>query len=104
MDLDINLLKILILILVQLLSLSVALRLFIIYRNSYKEIKIGYTIGLLMFSLLFIFKLSIQIIFSIFMISLADADVSRIVEARDLFPSVVELIAISILYKITKDY
>ena len=101
--LEINVIQI-ITIIIQILTLCIILALFNIYRESYKEIKIGYTIGLLLFSLMLILKILSQIIISIFMILSNNPDISLISHEKELLPSLIELIAISVLFYITKKY
>ncbi|RBQ23571.1 hypothetical protein ALNOE001_08550 [Candidatus Methanobinarius endosymbioticus] len=84
--------------------MDLLLGLFKIYRKSYKEIRIGYTIGLLIFALLLIFKTTIELIIAIVFLASENPEISIVLQDRDLFPAIIELIVISVLYKITKDY
>lgn len=65
-----------------------------IYINSYKKINMGYTVGLIFFGLIFLLK-NITSLVCIFLT--LDCDVTDVID------STFELIAILILYKITKD-
>ncbi len=102
MALDISFIQILILVF-QVVSLILLFGLFNIYRKSYKQIKIGYTIGLLIFALLLIAKSLVELAISMFLISTGNVN-APIVEDRTLIPATIELIAIAVLYKVTKDY
>lgn len=103
MALEIGIVKIIILI-VQIITLILLLMLLNIYRKSYKEIKIGYTIGLIIFALLLIIKNIAQLSLSILFLSAGDPNINIMIQNRDLFPTIIELIAIGVLYKITADY
>ncbi|BBL61009.1 hypothetical protein MARBORIA2_17380 [Methanobrevibacter arboriphilus] len=103
MDLDIGIAKMLILTL-KIITLILLLGLFSIYRKSYKKIKIGYTIGLIVFALLLMIKSIIEISVTLYMISTGDPNLSLVLQDRDLLPATIEVIAIGVLYKITKDY
>lgn len=103
MALEIGIVKIIIVI-VQIITLILLLMLLNIYRKSYKEIKIGYTIGLIIFALLLILKNITQLLLTILFISVGDPNINIIIQDRDLFPVTIELIAIGVLYKITADY
>lgn len=102
MHLNIGLIQIFTLI-IQILTLILLLGLFNIYRKSYKQIKIGYTIGLLVFALLLIFKTIVELTLSIFILSTPPINVP-IIEDRNFFPAIIQFIAVAVLYKITKDY
>lgn len=103
MALEIGIVKIIIVI-VQIITLILLLMLLNIYRKSYKEIKIGYTIGLIIFALLLILKNITQLLLTILFLSVGDPNINIIIQDRDLFPAIIELIAIGVLYKITADY
>lgn len=101
MALEISMAQI-ILIILQIITLILLLKLLNIYRKSYKEIKIGYTIGLIIFAALLIVKNITQL--SLSMLFLSEGDPHMLIEDVRLFPSIIELIAIGVLYKITADY
>jgi hypothetical protein len=103
MDFEIGLIKIIIII-IQIVTLCLLLGLFNIYRKSFKEIRIGYTIGLLIFALLLIIKTSVELIIALTTVILGNMDISMLIQDHSLFPAIIELVAISVLYKITKDY
>jgi hypothetical protein len=103
MDLDVNTLRI-ITIIIRILTVCLFFALLNIYRESYKKIKIGFTIGLMIFSLLLILKILSQIIISIFLISTNNPDISIVLRERDLLPAIIEFIAVFVLYHITKKY
>jgi len=103
MALDISIMKIIILI-IQITTLILLFGLLNIYRKSYKEIKIGYTIGLIIFALLLIMKNIVQLSISVFLIYTGNHSFDILTQDNDLFPTIIELIAVGVLYKITKDY
>ncbi|WP_409199927.1 hypothetical protein [Methanobrevibacter sp. DSM 116169] len=87
----------------KIMLIIILFELFRIYLDSYKKIKIGYTIGLLLFSSILLF---FSIVSFIFVLS------SLIIPLNENFPSytnnmfvetLIQLIAMGILYKITKD-
>lgn len=102
MAFEIGIVKIIIII-IQVITLVLLMGLLNIYRKSYKEIKIGYTIGLIIFAFLLIVKSIAQLLISLILISSGDS-LEIMLQDRDLIPSTIELIAIAVLYKITKDY
>lgn len=93
-----------IIIIIQLITLVLLLGLLNIYRKSYKEIKIGYTVGLIIFAVLLIVKNIAQLSISLFLIYTGDLNSGIIFQDRYLIPSIIELVAIVVLYKITENY
>ncbi len=101
---DITLTKMTIIIALQTIILILLLGLFNIYRKSYKNIKIGYTIGLLIFALMLIIKSIVEIAVSMSALFIGGSELSSTFPGHLLFETLIELIAIGVLYKITKDY
>lgn len=66
-----------------------------IYIDSYKKINMGYTIGLIFFGLTLLLKNITSLVYMVF--------AQDIYDIIDVIESTFELIAILILYKITKD-
>ncbi|MCL2115726.1 MAG: hypothetical protein FWH29_05850 [Methanobrevibacter sp.] len=101
MALEIGMAQIIIIIL-QIITLFLSLKLLNIYRKSYKEIKIGYTVGLIVFAALILLKNIAQLSLSILFLSTGDQNI--MIQDVRIFPTIIELIAIGVLYKITTDY
>lgn len=68
-----------------------------LYTKSYRQIKIGFTVGLILFALLLLIKSIITVIFII-----VDADV--FIGRPVYIGGIIEIIALAILLKITWDY
>ena len=84
-------------IIIELFNIGLLSGLLYLYTKSYRQIKIGFTVGLILFALMLLIK-SISTIF--FIIVDADAFIGRPVY----FGGLIELIALTILLKITYDY
>ena len=74
-----------------------------IYYDSYKKIKIKYTLGLIIFVVLFIFKTVITMPFMMDVTFLPHV-MFLSYSSNMLFETAVDLIAMLLLYIITKDY
>jgi hypothetical protein len=84
-------------ILIELGNIGLLTLLLYIYTKSYRQIKIGFTIGLILFALLLLIKSIFTVIFVI-----VDADVFI---GRPIYiGGIIELISLTILLKITWDY
>lgn len=74
-----------------------------IYIDSYKKIKIGYTLGLILFVFIFLFKTISSLIFTLSGLFIVEDLMSFNISRHEFISSFIELIAIGVLYKITKD-
>lgn len=74
-----------------------------IYLESYKKIKVSYTIGLLMFSIIFLVSAIFAFIFTLLITFNPHDAHSLTINGGKFIESIIQLIAMSILYKITKD-
>lgn len=68
-----------------------------LYTKSYRQIKIGFTVGLILFALMLLIKSILTIVFLII-----DPDI--LVGRPVYFGGIIEFIALAILLKITWDY
>ncbi len=82
---------------IELLNIGLLMGLLYLYTKSYQQIKIGFTVGLILFAILLLIKSIFTIIF-IFV----DADV--FIGRPVYIGGIIELIALTILLKITWDY
>lgn len=81
----------------EIVNISLLLGLLYLYTKSYRQIKIGFTIGLILFALFLLLR-SISTIG--FLILYNDASIDRPI----LIGGIIEFIALTILLKITWDY
>lgn len=84
-------------ILIEIGNIGLLTMLLYLYTKSYRQIKIGFTIGLILFALLLLIKSIFTIIFVI-----VDTDV--FIGRPVYIGGIIELIALTILLKITWDY
>ncbi|MGZ7048556.1 MAG: hypothetical protein ACXVH2_04285 [Methanobacterium sp.] len=82
---------------IELLNIGLLVGLLYLYTKSYRQIKIGFTVGLILFALLLLIKSIFTIVFII-----VDADV--FIGRPVYIGGIIELIALMILLKITWDY
>jgi hypothetical protein len=84
-------------IIIELANIGLLTGLLHLYTKSYRQIKIGFTVGLILFTLLLLIK---SILVTIFIIVDTDVFIGRPVYIG----GIIELIALTILLKITWDY
>lgn len=84
-------------VIIELANIGLLTGLLHLYTKSYRHIKIGFTVGLILFALLLIIKSILTIIFII-----VDADV--FIGRPVYIGGIIEIIALAILLKITWDY
>jgi hypothetical protein len=85
---------------IEIANISLLSGLLYLYTKSYRQIKIGFTIGLILFASVLLLKSILAVGFLIF-----DIDVLTGMHLRPIIiGSIIELIALSILLKITWDY
>lgn len=82
---------------IEFLIIGLLMGLLYLYAKSYRQIKIGFTVGLILFAILLLIK-SISTIIFIFV----DADV--FIGRPVYIGGIIELIALTVLLKITWDY
>jgi hypothetical protein len=82
---------------IELINIGLLTGLLYLYIKSYRQIKIGFTIGLILFALMLLIK---SILTIVFIIVDADALIGRPVYIG----GIIELIALTILLKVTWDY
>lgn len=84
-------------IIIELANIGLLTGLLHLYTKSYRQIKIGFTVGLILFTLLLLIK---SILVTIFIIVDTDVFIGRPVYIG----GIIELIALTILLKITWEY
>ena len=84
-------------IIVGIANISILLILIHIYIRSYKQIKVGFTIGLMLFALALLFRSVLTIVFLII-------DNQAFLVDHEVISDIIELIALVILLKVTWDY
>lgn len=84
-------------IIIELANIGLLTGLLHLYTKSYRQIKIGFTVGLILFTILLLIK---SILVTIFIIVDTDVFIGRSVYIG----GIIELIALTILLKITWDY
>lgn len=84
-------------IIIELLNIGLLTGLLYLYTKSYRQIKIGFTVGLILFALLLLIK-------SIFTIISITVDTDAFIGRPVYIGGIIELIALTILLKITYDY
>jgi hypothetical protein len=82
---------------IEIINIGLLTGLLYLYTKSYRQIKIGFTIGLILFALMLLIK---SILTIVFVIVDADALIGRPVYIG----GIIELIALTILLKVTWDY
>lgn len=70
-----------------------------IYINSYKKIRIGFTLGLILFATFFLIKALMSLLLLLHGFTYTDKGANNMI----FNDAIIELIAIAILYKITRD-
>jgi hypothetical protein len=84
-------------VLIEIANIGLLTGLLYLYTKSYRQIKIGFTIGLIIFALLLLIK-------SIFTIGFLIVDSDALIGRPIYIGGIIELIALAILLKITYDY
>lgn len=84
-------------IIIELLNIGLLTGLLYLYTKSYRNIKIGFTIGLILFALMLLIKSIVTIGFLI-------VDSEALIGRPTYIGGIIELIALTILLKITWDY
>ncbi|MGZ7109666.1 MAG: hypothetical protein ACXVHW_11900 [Methanobacterium sp.] len=82
---------------IELLNIGLLIGLLYLYTKSYRQIKIGFTVGLILFALLLLIK-------SIFTIIFINVDADVFIGRPVYIGGFIELVALIILLKITWDY
>ena len=82
---------------IEIFNIGLLMGLLYLYIKSYRQIKIGFTVGLILFALLLLIK-------SIFTIIFIFLDPDAFIGGPVYIPGIIELIALIILLKITWDY
>ena len=82
---------------IELLNVSLLSGLIYLYIKSYRQIKIGFTIGLMLFA-------SFLLLRSIFAVALLILDSDMISGNHEFLSSIIEFVALAILLKVTWDY
>jgi hypothetical protein len=84
-------------IIIEIANIGLLTGLLYLYTKSYRQIKIGFTVGLIIFALLLLIK-------SIFTIGFLIVDSEALIGRPVYIGGIIELIALTILLKITYDY
>ena len=84
-------------VIIEIANIGLLTGLLYLYTKSYRQIKIGFTIGLIIFALLLLIK-------SIFTIGFLIVDSETLIGRPIYIGGIIELVALSILLKITYDY
>jgi hypothetical protein len=84
-------------VIIEIANIGLLTGLLYLYTKSYRQIKIGFTIGLIIFALLLLIK-------SIFTIGFLIVDSDALIGRPIYIGGIIELIALAILLKITYDY
>lgn len=83
-------------IVIEVINIGLLSGLLYLYIKSYRQIKIGFTVGLILFAILLLFKSILLIGFFLF--------IDMQIDSPRIVLSIIQLIALSILLKITLDY
>ncbi len=84
-------------VIIEIANIGLLTGLLYLYTKSYRQIKIGFTVGLIIFALLLLIK-------SIFTIGFLIVDSEALIGRPVYIGGIIELIALAILLKITYDY
>lgn len=84
-------------IIIELLNIGLLSGLLYLYTKSYQQIKIGFTVGLILFALMLLIKSIITIGFLI-------VDTDALIGHPVYIGGIIEIIALTILLKVTYDY
>lgn len=87
----------LIAIIIELLNIGLLSGLLYLYTKSYRQIKIGFTVGLILFAIMLLIKSIVAIGFLI-------VDTDALIGHPAYIGSIIEFIALAILLKVTYDY
>ena len=83
-------------IVIEIINIGLLSGLLYLYIKSYRQIKIGFTVGLILFASILLLKSILSIVFIIFLFDQIDSP--------PIVLSLIQLIALGILLKITSDY
>lgn len=82
---------------IELANIGLLTGLLYLYTKSYRQIKIGFTIGLILFALMLLIKSILSIVFIM-------VEVDALIGRPVYIGGIIELIALTILLKVTWDY
>lgn len=82
---------------IELANIGLLTGLLYLYTKSYRQIKIGFTIGLILFALMLLIKSILSIVFIM-------VEVDALIGRTVYIGGIIELIALTILLKVTWDY
>lgn len=83
-------------IVIEIINIGLLSGLLYLYIKSYRQIKIGFTVGLILFASILLLKSILSIVFIIFLFDQIDSP--------PIVLSLIQLVALGILLKITSDY
>lgn len=83
-------------IVIEIINIGLLSGLLYLYIKSYRQIKIGFTVGLILFASILLLKSILSIVFILFLFDQIDSP--------PIVLSLIQLIALGILLKITSDY
>jgi len=83
-------------IVIEIINIGLLSGLLYLYIKSYRQIKIGFTVGLILFASILLLKSILSIVFILFLFDQIDSP--------PIVLSLIQLVALGILLKITSDY